>query len=127
MGNFCNRKYSQIQKSNVLANTVWREIFVGQNFCGYHGFASDCENFNRENFTHNANHTLFSSKLFESLASVCVMAMYCYFSSVDKLPHPTGSLPMKIPSSSIVLANAGVKSMLKSLLAKGKGLCQAVT
>ena len=42
--------------------------------------------------------------------------------SVDKLPDPTGSLPTKVPSSSIVLANAGVKSGLKSLLAKGKGL-----
>ena len=64
-----------------------------------------------------------------SLASVCAMAMYRYFSSVDKLPKlpdATGSLPTKVSSSSIVLANAGVKSVLKSLLAKGKGLCQAV-
>ena len=48
-----------------------------------------------------------------------------FFSSVDKLPKlpdPTGCLPTKVPSSSIVLANAGVKSGLKSLLAKGKGL-----
>ena len=52
------------------------------------------------------------------------MAMYRYFSSVDKLPKlpdATGSLPTKVPSSSIVLANAGVNSVLKSLLAKGKG------
>ena len=57
------------------------------------------------------------------------MAMYLYFSSVDKLPKlpdPTGSLSMKVLSSSIVLANAGGESVLKSLLAKGKGLCQAV-
>ena len=32
------------------------------------------------------------------------------------------ALPTKVPSSSIVLANAGVKSVLKSLLAKRKGL-----
>ena len=73
--------------------------------------------------------TPFPSKPFESLASVCAMAMYRYFSSVDKLPKlpdATGSLPTKVSSSSIVLANAGVKSVLKSLLAKGKGLCQAV-
>ena len=47
-----------------------------------------------------------------------------YFSSVDKLPKlpdPTGSLSTKVPLSSIVLANAGVKSMLKSLFMKGKG------
>ena len=52
------------------------------------------------------------------------MAMYRYFSSVDKLPKlpdPTGSLSMKVPSSSIVLANVEVKSMLKSLLAKERG------
>jgi len=58
------------------------------------------------------------------------MAIYCYFSSVDKLsklPDPTGSLSTKAPSSSIVLANAGVKSVLKSLFEKGKGLCQAVS
>jgi len=57
------------------------------------------------------------------------MAMHCFFSSVDKLrelPDPTGFLSTKVLSSSIVLANAGVKSVLKSLLAKGKGLCQAV-
>ena len=57
------------------------------------------------------------------------MAMYRYFSSVDKLPKlpdPTGSLPTKVLSFSIVLANVSVKSVLKSLLAKGKGLCQAV-
>ena len=67
----------------------------------------------------------FHAKPFESLASVCAMAMYRFFSSVDKLPKlpdPTGCLPTKVPSSSIVLANAGVKSGLKSLLAKGKGL-----
>ena len=55
------------------------------------------------------------------------MAMYRYFSSVDKLPKlpdPTGSLSTKVQSSSIVLANAGVKSVLKSLLAKVKGLCR---
>ena len=73
--------------------------------------------------------TPFSFKAFWELASVCAMAMYRYFSSVDKLPKlpdATGSLPTKVPSSSIVLANAGMKSVLKSLLAKGKGLCQAV-
>ena len=51
--------------------------------------------------------------------------MYRYFSSVDKLPKlpdPTGSPSTKVPLSSIVLANAGVRSVLKSLLAKGKGL-----
>ena len=30
--------------------TVWREIFAGQNVCGFRGFASDRENFNREIF-----------------------------------------------------------------------------
>ena len=43
------------------------------------------------------------------------MAMYRYFSNVDKLPKrpdPTGFLSTKVPSSSIVLANAGAKSML---------------
>ena len=53
--------------------------------------------------------------------------MYRYFSSVDKLPKlpdPTASLSTKVPSSSIVLANPGEKSVLKSLLAKGKGLCR---
>ena len=66
---------------------------------------------------------------FGCLANVCAMAMHRYFSSVDKLrelPDPTGFLSTKVPSSSIVLANVGVKSVLKSLLAKGKGLCQAV-
>ena len=66
---------------------------------------------------------------FGCLASVCAMAMYHYFSSVDrlrKLPDPTGSLSTKALSSSIVLANAGVNSILKSLLGKGKRLCQAV-
>ena len=68
--------------------------------------------------------TPFSFEAFESLASVCAMAMYIYFSSVDKLPKlpdPTGSLPTKVLSSSIVLANAGVKSVLKRLLAKERG------
>ena len=35
-------------------DTVWREIFVGQNFWVFCGFPSD-----RKNFTQNANHTLF--------------------------------------------------------------------
>ena len=70
----------------------------------------------------------FPSKPFDIL-HVCAVAMYCCFSSVDKLPKlpdPTGSLPTKVPSFYIVLANTGVKNVLKSLLAKGKGLCQAV-
>ena len=57
------------------------------------------------------------------------MAMYRYFSSVDKLPklpNLIGSLSTKVPSSSIVLANAGVKSVLEESVGEGKGLCQAV-
>ena len=64
---------------------------------------------------------------FESISSVCAMAMYRYFSSVDKLPKlpdPTGSQSTKVSSFFIVLADAGVKSVLKSLLAKVKGLCR---
>ena len=56
------------------------------------------------------------------------MAMYRYFSSMDKLrklPDLTASLSTKVPSSSIVLANAGVKSVVKSLFAKGKGLAMS--
>ena len=49
--------------------------------------------------------------------------MYRYFSSVDKLPKlpdPTGSLSMKALSFSIVLANAGVKSVLEESVGEGK-------
>ena len=60
------------------------------------------------------------------------MTMYRYFSSVDKLrklPDLTASLSTKVPSSFIVLANAGVKSVVKSvvksLFAKGKGLAMS--
>ena len=65
----------------------------------------------------------FPLKPFESLASVCAMAMYCYFSTVDKLPKlpdPTGSLPTKVPSLSIVLANAGVKNVLEESVGEGQ-------
>ena len=65
----------------------------------------------------------FPLKPFQSLASVCAMAMYLYFSSVDKLPKlpdPTGSLPTKVPSSSIVLANAGVKNVLEESVGEGQ-------
>ena len=44
--------------------------------------------------------------------------------SVDKLPKlpdPMGSPSTKVPSSSMVFANVGVKSVLKSLLAKRRG------
>ena len=54
------------------------------------------------------------------------MAMYCYFSSMDKLPRrpdPTGSLSTKVPSSSIVLANAGAKSVLEESVDEGKRCC----
>ena len=54
------------------------------------------------------------------------MRWQCYFSSMDKLPKlpgPTGSLPTKVPSSSIVLANVGVKSMLEESVGKGKRGC----
>ena len=44
---------------NSFITTVWQEIFAGQNFHSFRGFASDREIFNRENFTNNANHTLF--------------------------------------------------------------------
>ena len=52
---------------------------------------------------------------------LCDGNVYRYFSSVDKLPKlpdPTASLSTKVPSSFIVLANAGVKSVLKSLFAR---------
>ena len=47
---------------------------------------------------------------------------------LPKVPDPTGSLSTKVPLPSIVLANVGVKSVLRSLLVKVKGLhvCQAV-
>ena len=57
------------------------------------------------------------------------MTMYRYFRGVDKLPKlpdPTGSLSMEVLSSSIILANAGVKSMPKSLLAKGNGAAMSI-
>ena len=56
-----------------------------------------------------------------------------YFSSVDKLPKlpdPTGSLSMQLLSFSIVLANAGMKSVQKGSVGEGKWpglLHQAVT
>ena len=54
------------------------------------------------------------------------MAMYRYFRGVDKLPKlpdPTGSLSMKVLSSSIILANAGMKSMPEESVGKGKWGC----
>ena len=101
--------------------TVWREIFAGQNFRGTK-FSRIC--LRPRKFYPQRKPDPFHAKPFESLASVrwqCTV----FFGSVDKLPKlpdPTGCLPTKVPSSSIVLANAGVKSGLKSLLAKGKGL-----
>ena len=55
------------------------------------------------------------------------MRWQCTFilrSNVDKLklPDPTGSLPTKVPPSYTVLANAGVKSVLKSLLGSNRHL-----
>ena len=53
------------------------------------------------------------------------MAMYRYFNSVDKLPKlpdPTGSLSKNVPSSSIILANGGVKNWTEeSCLRRKKG------
>ena len=46
-----------------------------------------------------------------------------YFSSVDKLPKlpdPTGSLSMQVLSFSIVLANAGMKSVQEESVGEGK-------
>ena len=67
---------------------------------------------------------------FEAFSGVLyAVAMYLFLrSNVDKLklPDPTGSLPTKVPPSYTVLANAGVKSVLKSLLAKRNGLYQTV-
>ena len=42
---------------------------------------------------------------------------------LPKLPDCTGSLSMKVPSSSIVLANAGVKSVLEESVGEGKWIC----
>ena len=42
---------------------------------------------------------------------------------LPKLPDPTGSLSVKVPSSSIVLANAGMKSVLEVSVGEGKQGC----
>ena len=48
--------------SDLIFSLMWEipmRNFRRQNFHGFRGFASDCKNFNRKHFTHNANHTLF--------------------------------------------------------------------
>ena len=42
---------------------------------------------------------------------------------LPKLPDRTGSLSVKVPSSSTVLANAGVKSVLEESVGEGKWGC----
>ena len=51
------------------------------------------------------------------------MAMYHSVDKLPKLPDPTGSLSMKVSSSSNVLANAGVKSVLEESVGEGKQDC----
>ena len=119
---FLNREYNWNTKLSLTSKngvtfiiTVWREIFAGQNFRGFLRICLRPRKFYPQRKPHP-----FPSKPFESLASVCVMAIYCYFSSVDKLPKlpdPTGSLSTKVPSSSIVLANARAEESV----GEGKG------
>ena len=49
------------------------------------------------------------------------MAMYHSLDKLPKLPDPTGSLSTKVLSSSIVLANAGVKKVLEESVGEGNG------
>ena len=51
------------------------------------------------------------------------MAMYRSVDKLPKLPDPTGSLSTKVLSSSIVLANAGVKNVLEESVGEGKRGC----
>ena len=117
----------------LYQSQVW-EYCMAKNFPGtkFSRFSRICftlQKFWSQKFYSQCKPYPFPSKPFESLASVCAMAMYHFFCSMEKLPklpYPTVFLPTKVPSFSIVLANLSVKSVLKSLLAKGKGLCQAV-
>ena len=99
--------------------------FRGTKFSRFSRISLRPRKFYPRNFTHNAKPQPFPAigvayfrnvDYSELSASVCAMAMYRYFSSVDKLPKrpdPTGYLSTKVPSSSIVLANAGSKSVLE--------------
>ena len=95
----------------MYCTTVWREILAGQNFCVFHRLVSDHENFNHSQCKPQPFLTVgvayFRSVIIESLTSVCAMAMYHSVDKLPKLPDSTGSLSMKVSSSSNVLANAG--------------------
>ena len=92
-------------------HTVWQEIFAEQNYHDFHGFASDHKNFNCEIlptmqatpfFCNRCG--LLSKQLSQlGLASVCAMAIL-----------------LAALSSSIVLANVGVKSVLEESIGEGK-------
>ena len=109
---------------------------MARNFCRtkflffFHRLVSDHENFNHEIYSQckpqpflTVGVAYFRSVIIESLTSVCAMAMYHSVDKLPKLPDPTGSLSMKVSSSSNVLANAGVKSVLEESVGEGKQDC----
>ena len=110
-------------------HTVWRDIFKGQNFHGFHGFASDRENFNREilpttqTIPFSCNRCGLVSKRWLLVLNVWEFSecLCCTVDKLPKLPHPTDSCLWKYHHSPLFWLMREWRACWKSLLEKENG------